>query len=201
MALQSKGNYMCLLRPRNTVPRGECVQEYGVLMHNMEESSTTGTCFMTRDGRYETLDLIDLHKSFKRIKEDSYVLGLAARSELWKMCQRETADQEALKDKIAESQARFTNARAEATRVRQAQAAARAEKAKAQSAPKKATLRDITRGCCVSMYFEWDELDAIDRAKGPLGKGQWCTATILDMVPNKYRKMVYTCMFHNANRT
>ena len=96
MALQSKGNYMCLLRPKNAVPRGECVQEYGVLMHNMEESSTTGTCFMPRDGRYVTLDLIDLHKSFKRIKEDSYVLGLAARSELWKMCQRETSDHESL---------------------------------------------------------------------------------------------------------
>ena len=191
---------MCLLRPKNAVPRGECVQEYGVLMHNMEESCTTGTCFM-RDGRYETLDLINLHKAFKRIKEDSYVLGMAARSELWKMYQRATADQEALNNKIAESQARFTKARAEASRVRQAQAAARAQKATAQQAPKKATLRDITLGCNVSMYFKWDELEASDRAKGALGKGQWCTATILKMEPNKNRQMVYTCMFHNANRT
>ncbi len=72
----------------------------------MQEASTCGTCVMG-NRRYETLGLENLSKSFKRVKEDSYVLSFAKRDELWQMYLSETSNQEALNSKIEESQARI----------------------------------------------------------------------------------------------
>ena len=74
MALQSQGNVMCLLRPRGQVRKGELKHEYGILVHNMEEDSFLGTCFM-QDGRYVTLSWQEINKAFKKVKEDAYVIS------------------------------------------------------------------------------------------------------------------------------
>jgi hypothetical protein len=70
MAFQSKGNYMCLLRPKK---RGQTIQEYGVLLHNMQEESICGICLM-EDGRYVTLDWDSLHRAFKQVKENEFAM-------------------------------------------------------------------------------------------------------------------------------
>ena len=73
MALQSKGNFMCLLRAKAAIPKGEPTQEYGVLLHNMTETMSNATCLM-KDGRDVTLSWDKLHQSFKRIKEWEYII-------------------------------------------------------------------------------------------------------------------------------
>ncbi len=73
MALQSQGNVMCLLRPRGEVRKGELKHEYGILVHNMEAESFSGTCFM-RDGRFVTLTWQEINKAFKKVK-DTYVIS------------------------------------------------------------------------------------------------------------------------------
>ncbi len=71
MALQCQGNVMCVLRPTTMVPKGEEQQQYGILVHNMKENSTSGT-FLRTDGRYVTLAAYDIAKVFRRIKEEAY---------------------------------------------------------------------------------------------------------------------------------
>ena len=65
---------MCLLRPRSDVRKGELKHEYGILVHNMEEDSFSGTCFML-DGRFVTISWQDLNKAFKKVKEEAYVIS------------------------------------------------------------------------------------------------------------------------------
>jgi hypothetical protein len=68
MALQSKGNFMCLLRVKAAIPKGEPLQKYGVLLHNMTENMYYGTCLMN-DGRLLTISWDKLHQAFKRINQ------------------------------------------------------------------------------------------------------------------------------------
>ena len=65
---------MCLLRPRGQVRKGELKHEYGILVHNMEDDSYKGTCFM-HDGRYVTLSWQELNKAFKKVKENDYLIS------------------------------------------------------------------------------------------------------------------------------
>ena len=74
MTLQCQGNVMCLLRPRGQVRKGELKHEYGILVHNMEDDSYKGTCFM-HDGRYVTLSWQELNKAFKKVKENDYLIS------------------------------------------------------------------------------------------------------------------------------
>jgi hypothetical protein len=74
MLLQSQGNVMCLLRLKKDVPKGETLQEYGVLLQNLEDNSELGTCVM-EDNRYLTLPRGNLEIAFKRIKEYAYIIS------------------------------------------------------------------------------------------------------------------------------
>jgi hypothetical protein len=65
---------MYLLRPRGQVRKGELKHEYVILVHNMEEDSFSGTCFM-HDGRFVTLSWQEINKAFKKVKEDAYVIS------------------------------------------------------------------------------------------------------------------------------
>ena len=65
---------MCLLRPVAQVKRGQKRHEYGVLMHNMEESSLWAICLMT-DGRYVVLPLDRAHIAFKKVQEAEYIMS------------------------------------------------------------------------------------------------------------------------------
>ena len=123
MALQSQGNHMCLLRSKKNVPKGECNQEYGILMHNMEEDSFFGTCLM-QDGRYVTLSWQDLNKAFKKVLEYDYVISPT----IEKLCQdlynAAMVDVLALEHQIEISQCAYQQAKANATLARQAKRAA-----------------------------------------------------------------------------
>jgi hypothetical protein len=85
-------------------------------------------------------------------------------------------------------------------RSAQRQAAALAKKEEKKEAPKKkSTLRDITLGTKVTIYFEWADLDASLRKVGPLGKGQWLGGNVINIL-KKNRKWVYTVEFDTPER-
>jgi hypothetical protein len=153
-------------------------------MHDMAEESSCGTCLMS-DGRYETLPLDKLAWSFKRFRDQSYLLPLPQRSELREMYNTANADKEKLEEHIAKSQSQLKQSLEEASLVRSAQreAAESAKKEENAKAPKKkSTLRDITLGTKVTIYCEWADLDANLRKVGPLGKGQWLGGNVINIV-------------------
>ncbi len=132
---------MCLLRSKKNVPKGKCNQEYGILMHNMEEDSFFGTCLM-QDGRYVTLSWQDLDKAFKKVLEYEYVISPTKE----KLCQdlyNAAMDVLALEHQIEISQCAYQQAKANATLARQAKRAARNSTSKA---PVPTTVLPMKRG-------------------------------------------------------
>ena len=121
---------MCLLRSKKNVPKGECNQEYGILMHNMEEDSFLGTCLM-QDGRYVTLSWQDLDKAFKKVLEYEYVISPTKEKILQDLYNAAMADVLALEHQIEISQCAYLQAKANATLARQANRAARNSTSKA----------------------------------------------------------------------
>ena len=119
MALQSQGNVMCLLRPRCEVRKGELKHEYGILVHNMEAESFSGTCFM-RDGRFVTLTWQEINKAFKKVKEDTYVISRDNEKLLRDSYDTVMADVISLENNIEASQLAFHQQIEAAREVREA---------------------------------------------------------------------------------
>ncbi len=90
---------MCLLRAKAATPKGEPTHEYGILLHNMTETMSYGTCLMN-DGRDVTLSWDKLHQSFKRIKESNYIMPPEKEKECRDMYVAVCADTEALAIRI-----------------------------------------------------------------------------------------------------
>ncbi len=65
---------MCILRPKKDTPKGEPLQEYGVLLHNLKDNSQWDTCIM-EDNRYLILPRGNLDLAFKRIKEYAFAIS------------------------------------------------------------------------------------------------------------------------------
>jgi hypothetical protein len=136
---QSKGNVMCILRERKNVPKGENLQLYGILLHNMKTDSTCGICVM-EDGHYLTLSPHLLSLSFKRIKEDQYKITKAKAAVCQALYQEVTRHKKNLDKKLRDCEKEF----------------------KAQLiAPKaqRSAALDLSNGSLVTMYFTWAELD------------------------------------------
>jgi hypothetical protein len=165
----------------------------------MTEESVSGTCFMS-DGRYETLGGDNLASAFKLIEDRRYVLPLSERNELREMYYAATACPDALERNIEKSKAQFLQRVEHARLAFIAKDATKPKKFERVKAPPKTPLRDITLGTKVSRFFEWTELDAELRKIGPLGKGQWRTGSIIKIVKNKSRKVVYTCVFDTPGK-
>ncbi len=137
MALQSKGNFMCLFRAKASIPKGEPPQEYGVLLHNMTENMYYGTCLMN-DGRLITISWDKLHQAFKRIKEWDCIISILKQNELRDMYLAACADTTAMELRIEKSQLEY-KAAIELVRVkREAAREAAAALKKANNPPPKA---------------------------------------------------------------
>jgi hypothetical protein len=160
MALQSKGNMMCLLIPTEQRRRGKSIHEYGVLMHNMEEDSHLGTCVMM-DGR---LSWDKLGLAFKRVKEDKYVMFNSMRKQCRQIYLAAIADVTAVELQIPKSEREYIEAEDKVRKARRAALEAKAQEKKEPAAPeprakkepatlKKGTLNDICVGTCVAMFF------------------------------------------------
>ena len=163
MALQSKGNMMCLLIPSGQRLCGKPVHEYGVLMQNMVEESYLGTCLMM-DGRYVTLSWDKLKAAFKRVKEDEYVMTQSAQNACRQMYLAAIADVTALELTIADCEREYKvslakvrmnrKAASEAKKQEEEEPGARtAPKKKQPPAPKKSTLNEICVGTGVAFFF------------------------------------------------
>jgi hypothetical protein len=118
---------------KGTSPKGERQQEYGILMHNMEELSEFGTCLMT-DGRYLTIASYDLFMAFKRIKEDTYKISPVNESKCQALYVAAAGDTTAMKIRIEKSQLEYSAA---LKQVQEARAARRKELARIAKATKK----------------------------------------------------------------
>ena len=143
MALQSKGNCMCLLRTKAATPKGEPMHEYGILLHNMTETMTYGTCLMN-NGRDLTLSWDKLHQSFKRIKESNYIIPPKKQKECWDMCRAASADTEALAIRIERSVKEYLDdidsKREKREAAREAAATVKSKTKPTNTAPKKAKI-------------------------------------------------------------
>ena len=206
MALQCQGNIMCVLRPTAMVPKGEQQQEYGILVHNMQENSTSGTCLMT-NGRYVTLAAYDIAKAFRRIKEETYKITPVREKKLQELYITASSNLTALNINIKKSLMEYN---AELKRVQEAREARRLDQAripkakKEKKAPRKCTLKDITLGAAVCIFFRKDELPSHRQQKKPATSskaeaseddGEWLIGIVTEMVRNPSRKLVFTCVF------
>ncbi len=199
---------MCLLRPKAQVKRGEKRQEYGVLMHNMEEESLCATCLMM-DGRYVTLSWDHMHLAFKRVKEESYVMTEAMQTECLNMYIAALRDSTALEILIRQRELEYKVAMDAASIAHEAKVAATKARSQAkQKAPPKARMSDICLGTSVSMFFKWSELGSDGRQpakceakeSGTDNEGKWCTGSITNITQNQFKKWVYQCVFDTPGK-
>jgi hypothetical protein len=124
---------MCVLRSTAMVPKGEQQQEYGILVHNMQENSSSGTCLMP-DGRYVTLAAYDIAKAFRRIKEEAYKITPVMEKKLQELYITASSNSTALNIIIKKSQMEYN---AELKRVQEAREARRLDQARIAKAKKK----------------------------------------------------------------
>ena len=203
---------MCFMRARSATAKGETRHQYGVLLHNLTEESYFGTCLMT-DGGYLTLSWDLLHQAFKRITEWDLRLTTPKQKELRDLYIKAIADTTALELRITQSQSEY-NEGIERVRVsreakREAAAAAKLKiKPPAKKKPKKIKISDIRLNTHVAMFFTWEELESPNprptRVPDKYGKidiaDQWRCGTVTNIVQNKWRKTVYTCVFDTPGK-
>ncbi len=136
---------MCLLRAKKNVPKGECNQEYGILMHNMEEDCLFGT-FLMQDRRYVTLSWQHLDKAFRKVLEYDYVISPTMEKQLQDLYNAAMADVFALEHQIEISQCAYKQMQADATLAREAKRAARNSTSKANVPTTAPTMKRVTKG-------------------------------------------------------
>ena len=193
---------MCLLRPYAQVKPGQKRHEYGILLHDIEESSHTGTSLMT-DGRLVTLPLDKLHLAFKRVRDDDYLMSVASCKQCYALYKAASSDEPALELRIANSVAEYYKAIADASAARSAKQAERAKTLAKQTANPKVTMSHICLGTSVSMFFTWKELGCEPQQpskceaknSGYDKSGMWRTGSITKITKNKFRKYVYESVF------
>jgi hypothetical protein len=199
---------MCLLRPVAEVKRGQKQHEYGVLMHNMEETSLTAICLMS-DGRYVTLPLERAHVAFKKVREAEYIMSAYDKKECQALYIAATSDTTALELRLAKCLSDYNDSVRDAALARTAKlAASRARRTSKQTVNPKVNISHICLGTSVSMFFTWKELgvDAQQPSKceaknGDYDKtGEWRSGSIKDISKNKFKKYVYECVFDTPGR-
>ena len=202
---------MCLLRTKAATPKGEPTHEYGILLHNMTETMSYGTCHM-HDGRDVTLSWDKLHQSFKRIKESDYIIPPEKQKECWDMYVAACADTEALAIRIERSVKAYVDdmdsKRNKREAVRVAAATLKSKTKPTKRAPKKAKISEIRVKTHVSMFFTWEELEStlprptnVPDADGMTDMAdQWRTGTVTKIWQNKWKKKVYTCVFDTPGK-
>jgi hypothetical protein len=180
---------MCLLRPKK---RGQTIQDYGVLMHNIEEESICGICLM-EDGRYVTLNWDSLHLAFKRVKEDEFALTEAKGKEIRNMYLTALEDYTASELRIAHAQAAFQKATHEADLAHRAKLAAKVKYNTKTTAIPKVLMKDLDD-------FEKPHAKCAAKHAGSDDEGEWRTGTVEKMKQNKYRKWAYYTVFDTPSR-
>ena len=195
---------MCLLRPVAQVHQGQKRHEYGVLLHDIDESSRTASSLMT-NGRIVTLPLDKMHLAFKRVREDAYVMSVASCKECYALYKAACSDLTALELRIAKSVADYYQAIADKSASRLAKQAARAKNLAKQTDIPKVTMSHICLGTSVSMFLTWKELGCDPQPpskceaknSGYDNAGMWRTGSISKITKTNSKNMfTKSCSTH-----
>jgi hypothetical protein len=200
------------MRARSATVKGEARYQYGVLLHNLTEESYYGTCLMT-EGGYLTSSWDLLHQAFKRITEWDLRLTPSKQKELRDLYIDAIANTTALELRISQSQSEYKEEieRVRISREAKREAAAAAKlknKPPAKKKPKKIKISDIRLNTHVAMFFTWEELESplprptkVPDKDGKIDMAdQWRTGTVTNIVQNKWREKVYTCVFDTPGK-